>query len=541
MRQTPYSAALVDIRLPDLDGYETYKRLREVQPDVPIILMTGFGWDPSHSIVKARQEGLQTVLYKPFRADRLMEAVEQALRTSPAAPRRRARAPRRPRDRAPTSPDGRPARRPTRRPAAPRRRRRRIPDPSRPRVMSLDWPWLAVVVARPCPRDSAISATSSWRSTSSAAWDIARRCWTGSGSCSSPRSGSRRPCCSGGTCMPPGGPGRWPLRGYAVALRGLGPGDLADLDAGPGPAAAARGDRARRAVRELDLAEPEGRDALIGDGHGRLAAPAPGQRVVPPPPARVGRGDPRPARGRSTACGSSSSPTCTSPLASTARSSSGWSTPAAAGRPTWSSSPATWSRTTRRSTGSSRCSRRWRPGWASSRSSATTTTTTSRGDRRASWPAPASRRWKGAGRRSRPTARRSPSAGRPRPGGRRRPGRDADGRLPDPAQPLPRPLLPGRGVGDRPDALGPQPRRPDPAAAGRRRLHAEPLLAAVRPRLLPPRPDADVRQPGHRRQAPGPLRLPARDHPARPPRPGRGRRRDASRPHGRRSTDPTRP
>ena len=84
MRQTPYSAALVDIRLPDLDGYETYKRLREVQPSVPIILMTGFGWDPSHSIVKARQEGLQTVLYKPFRADRLMEAVEQALRTSPA-------------------------------------------------------------------------------------------------------------------------------------------------------------------------------------------------------------------------------------------------------------------------------------------------------------------------------------------------------------------------------------------------------------------------------------------------------------------------
>jgi CheY-like chemotaxis protein/GAF domain-containing protein len=83
VRQTPYSAALVDIRLPDMDGFEAFKRLREVQPNVPIILMTGFGWDPSHSIVKARQEGLQTVLYKPFRADRLMEAVEQALRTSP--------------------------------------------------------------------------------------------------------------------------------------------------------------------------------------------------------------------------------------------------------------------------------------------------------------------------------------------------------------------------------------------------------------------------------------------------------------------------
>jgi CheY-like chemotaxis protein/GAF domain-containing protein len=79
-RQTPYSAALVDIRLPDMDGFETYKRLCEAQPGVPIILMTGFGWDPSHSIVKARQEGLKTVLYKPFRADRLLAAVEQTLR-----------------------------------------------------------------------------------------------------------------------------------------------------------------------------------------------------------------------------------------------------------------------------------------------------------------------------------------------------------------------------------------------------------------------------------------------------------------------------
>ncbi len=79
-RQTTYSAAVVDIRLPDLDGYETYRRLREVQPGVPIILMTGFGYDPSHSIVKARQDGLRSVLYKPFRADRLQEAIEGALR-----------------------------------------------------------------------------------------------------------------------------------------------------------------------------------------------------------------------------------------------------------------------------------------------------------------------------------------------------------------------------------------------------------------------------------------------------------------------------
>lgn len=78
-RQTPYSAALVDIRLPDMEGYEIYRRLREIQPGLPVILMTGFGYDATHAIVKARQDGLQTVLYKPFRADRLLDAVQQAI------------------------------------------------------------------------------------------------------------------------------------------------------------------------------------------------------------------------------------------------------------------------------------------------------------------------------------------------------------------------------------------------------------------------------------------------------------------------------
>ncbi len=85
-RQTVYSVALADIRLPDMEGYEIFRRLREVQPSLPVILMTGFGYDPTHSIVKARREGLLNVLYKPFRADRLTESIEHALRSPPTLP-----------------------------------------------------------------------------------------------------------------------------------------------------------------------------------------------------------------------------------------------------------------------------------------------------------------------------------------------------------------------------------------------------------------------------------------------------------------------
>ena len=50
---------------------------------VPLILMTGFGYDPSHSIVKARRAGYKSVLYKPFRLDQLLETVEQVIEAMP--------------------------------------------------------------------------------------------------------------------------------------------------------------------------------------------------------------------------------------------------------------------------------------------------------------------------------------------------------------------------------------------------------------------------------------------------------------------------
>ena len=75
-RLSTYDAILVDIRLPDVSGYEMFQRLSKAQPQARVIFMTAYGYDPSHSIVKARQEGLRSVLYKPFRIDQLLDALE---------------------------------------------------------------------------------------------------------------------------------------------------------------------------------------------------------------------------------------------------------------------------------------------------------------------------------------------------------------------------------------------------------------------------------------------------------------------------------
>ena len=74
-----YDVIISDIRLPDMSGYQLLLKLKEIVDPVPLVLMTGFGYDPGHSIVKARQAGIDLVLFKPFRIDQLLATVEKAV------------------------------------------------------------------------------------------------------------------------------------------------------------------------------------------------------------------------------------------------------------------------------------------------------------------------------------------------------------------------------------------------------------------------------------------------------------------------------
>lgn len=83
-----YDVIISDICLPDYSGYQLMLRLGRIMDRVPMVLMTGFGYDPGHSIVKARQAGLQNkcVLYKPFRLDQLIDTVQTVLELNRQSP-----------------------------------------------------------------------------------------------------------------------------------------------------------------------------------------------------------------------------------------------------------------------------------------------------------------------------------------------------------------------------------------------------------------------------------------------------------------------
>jgi len=82
--QQAFDLVLSDIKMPGKSGYEVFAAAKEANPQTPVILTTGFGYDPNHSIIRARREGLAAVLFKPFKVDQLLSEIRTALQPVPA-------------------------------------------------------------------------------------------------------------------------------------------------------------------------------------------------------------------------------------------------------------------------------------------------------------------------------------------------------------------------------------------------------------------------------------------------------------------------
>ena len=79
LRNNQIDVLITDIAMPDMDGDELHKRAKDLFPDLPIIMMTGFGYDPNHVVVNARKSGLKEVILKPFETEKLIDIIYKEL------------------------------------------------------------------------------------------------------------------------------------------------------------------------------------------------------------------------------------------------------------------------------------------------------------------------------------------------------------------------------------------------------------------------------------------------------------------------------
>ena len=76
-RPSAYQLVLVDLTMPFMDGEETFKRLREIRPDLPVVLCTGF--IQSERLQGLMEAGLTGYLRKPVAPDEIVANVRAIL------------------------------------------------------------------------------------------------------------------------------------------------------------------------------------------------------------------------------------------------------------------------------------------------------------------------------------------------------------------------------------------------------------------------------------------------------------------------------
>lgn len=77
VNETPYDAIISDIRMPGMDGVALTLKMREVQPDTPVILITGHGENGLRG--KASAAGAYAFLTKPLDPTFIVALLQQAL------------------------------------------------------------------------------------------------------------------------------------------------------------------------------------------------------------------------------------------------------------------------------------------------------------------------------------------------------------------------------------------------------------------------------------------------------------------------------
>ncbi len=73
IQKSRYSALILDIKMPELNGLQTLEALETIEPNIPILIITGF--DDDETRLAAKRPNVMGILLKPFMGENLLKYV----------------------------------------------------------------------------------------------------------------------------------------------------------------------------------------------------------------------------------------------------------------------------------------------------------------------------------------------------------------------------------------------------------------------------------------------------------------------------------
>ena len=74
VKEVAFDVILMDIKMPGINGVETFKEIKKVRPEIAVVMMTAYAVEDL--IGEALREGAYGVLYKPFDMERMIGLLE---------------------------------------------------------------------------------------------------------------------------------------------------------------------------------------------------------------------------------------------------------------------------------------------------------------------------------------------------------------------------------------------------------------------------------------------------------------------------------
>ena len=75
--ETKPDLVLMDITMPEMDGIQALKKIKEMDPNASVIMCSAMGQQAM--VIEAIQSGAMDFIVKPFQAERVLEAVKKVV------------------------------------------------------------------------------------------------------------------------------------------------------------------------------------------------------------------------------------------------------------------------------------------------------------------------------------------------------------------------------------------------------------------------------------------------------------------------------